>query len=457
MEAFSILMLIVVGGVAIAVGFSLSQRKHANEAWRVAAGRRGLLFRQGDLFSQPEIVGSRQGHQLSVEVVTRSGDSSERYTRYRVGYRAPLPAGMRISEKPAGFLASVRRAFTGEDIQIGDPEFDERLQVDGNDALLIRAFLTPRRRHMLHQICDRYPGIEIDEHRLSWDVKDIELNPDRIVGTIDQLIETAYGLSPDPAEPSPEHSWHGEEEPGPSPAEEALPPHHIHVPTVGSDQRQQELHDLLASLHDRNLETPPDAPQPAQASGAEDAQAAEIPPAEPAEDAVRLAIPESDVGPGPRDLQRGEPVAAADEAEPEQLGSSLDGAPTVAAVCATLFNPSVTSYELPQVFADSYRGCPVRWSGTLVSAARYPFDRIFGSESGCRAVFSVHRIERAFGASDVRAVLQLPDGEERGLRTSVGSAFDFEGRLIDYDRFMQTLFIADGRIVSSPAAGPTIG
>jgi hypothetical protein len=72
-------------------------------------------------------------------------------------------------------------------------------------------------------------------------------------------------------------------------------------------------------------------------------------------------------------------------------------------------------------------------------------------------VFSVHRIERAFGASDVRAVLQLPDGEERGLRTSVGSAFDFEGRLIDYDRFMQTLFIADGRIVSSPAAGPTIG
>ncbi len=431
MEAFGVVVLMVVVGLAIAAGYSLSQRRETNEAWREAARRRNLLFHPGDLFTQPELAGTLEGHQVSVTVVTHGRDSARKYTRYRVEYREPLPAGLRISKEPTGLLAGVRRAFAGEDIHVGDPEFDDTLRVVGSDVPLIRAFLTLPRRLLLLRVHDRYPTIEIDDEQISWDVRDVELNPDLIVATVDRLIETATGLSPGPSEqPFESDTQGGGLDPGP--AEPGDSAHHIHLPSRVGDHPTFDAAALLSDLRDPDRPIEPETPAAVVAD--DDVQPANTPLLDTAADGT----------------------AAPDEPAEEPEPSRDDGA-TVAAVCATLFDRSGTSLEVPQAFAERYRGRHVRWLGRLTSVTRYPFDRIFGSEPGCRAVFTVHRTGPSFGPRDVRVVLQLPDGQELALRSSVGAGFEFEGRLIGYDRFMQTLFVAGGRILASPASGTAVG
>ncbi len=431
MEAFGVVVLMVVVGLAIAAGYSLSQRREANEAWREAARRRNLLFHPGDLFTQPELAGTLEGHHLSVTVVTHGRDSARKYTRYRVEYREPLPAGLRISKEPTGLLAGVRRAFAGADIHVGDPEFDDTLRVVGSDVPLIRAFLTLPRRLLLLRVHDRYPTIEIDDEQISWDVRDVELNPDLIVATVDRLIETATGLSPGPSEqPFESDTQGGGLDPGP--AEPGDSAHHIHSPSRVGDHPTFDAAALLSDLRDPDRPIQPETPAAVVAD--DDVQPANTPLLDTAADGT----------------------AAPDEPAGEPEPSRDDGA-TVAAVCATLFDRSGTSLEVPQAFAERYRGRHVRWLGRLTSVTRYPFDRIFGSEPGCRAVFTVHRTGPSFGPRDVRVVLQLPDGQELALRSSVGAGFEFEGRLIGYDRFMQTLFVAGGRILASPASGTAVG
>jgi hypothetical protein len=49
-------------------------------------------------------------------------------------------------------------------------------------------------------------------------------------------------------------------------------------------------------------------------------------------------------------------------------------------------------------------------------------------------------------ARDAR-VVQLPVGAIDRLRTEVGKLFVFEGRLVDCDSFMRTIFVGDGQVV----------
>ena len=418
MEAFSVVFLMVVAGLAIAAVYSLNQRKRANEAWREAAGRRNLLFRPSDLFTQPQLTGTLEGHQLSVTVVTRGADTAQKYTRYRLEYREPLPAGLRISREHTGFLASVRQAVAREDIRVGDPEFDDRFRVRGSDAVLVRAFLTLPRRLMLLTVSDLFPGMQIDDRQLTYDVKDVELNPELIVNTVDKLIETASGLSSAPLE-SGRHGGVRNEVVIHSPVVEGTSPgRYIRLPAAEAGGPELGLPIPLAGPQEHDHRARPEAPAPAS----------------------------------PEDHDEAALLAGAAERTASDLESAPDDTPTVAAVSAAVFDKSVARADAPQAFTDRYRGRHVRWFGSLASVARYPFDRVFGREPGCRAVFAVHRMERSFGSGDVRAILQLPDGEEIGLRTRVGRTLEFEGRLIEYDQFMQTLFIADGRILSSLAA-----
>jgi hypothetical protein len=113
-----------------------------------------------------------------------------------------------------------------------------------------------------------------------------------------------------------------------------------------------------------------------------------------------------------------------------------------------MFGPTTATSDVQGVFGREFRDRTVRWIGELTSVSRYPFDRVFGSTPGTRAVFLVYEVETGLGRRPVQAVVQLPVEAVEGMRTGVGSSYAFEGTLHSCDGFMRTIYVTGGRIVS---------
>lgn len=401
MEGFVILSIFGAGIAFFAFASAAKKRAAVNEAWRQAALQLGLLFRPGDLFSSPRIVGTLRGCQVSVGAFTKSSDKA-RWTRYRVEYRAPHRFNLHIRRQ--GMLAGIRKAFGQPGIEVGDRDLDARLDVRGSDPDAIRAFLNPLRWRRILALFDAHPGLVIEHHRLTWEVKGLPAGPGSVAETVERLAAAAEDLSPDqPAQPR-EPTGHPVADHG------RTEPPRLSPPSV-----------LRASASPSPRPVPPPAASPP------------VPPPGRVPDASteeRRAPPGADAGDVP--------------------------GPAVAAVSAALFGGDAVSYEVPRLFAERYRSQSIRWSGELRTVSRYPFDRVFGNTPGTRATFVVHQMETPLGRRSVQAIVQLPAEAMDRLRTEVGTLFVFEGRLVDCDSFMRSIFVGDGRVVWARADSPTV-
>jgi hypothetical protein len=342
--------------------------------------------------------------------------------------------------------------MAGGDIETGDSEFDSRLRVTGSEPEQIRVFLTQPRRRALIRACERHPGIEITHRQLSWEVRDLELNPHVVVGTLDGLLDTAADLCDDVRELDEAAGANLGTSRSPSAVRAREPSHDTSGSSEVSGGRDDRLRRLPTELRETPIDTAPHVVRADATSAAESETGGSA-----HERAARpeTARPEQRGRHGPPTVARplpGKPQTTstvATDVVPEV--TRLDDS-AIAAVCAAVFDEAAASADAAQRFAEQYRGATVGWSGRLASVARYPFDRIFGRGPGCRAVFTVHHMERPFGPRDVRAVVQLPEGSERELRRLVGEGLTFGGRLMAYDQFMQTLYLADGSVAPHPGS-----
>jgi len=139
------------------------------------------------------------------------------------------------------------------------------------------------------------------------------------------------------------------------------------------------------------------------------------------------------------------PPSAPAPPAPEPAGA---GETSTAEVARVMFGPTTATSDVQAVFDREFRDRTVRWTGELTSVSRYPFDRVFGSTPGTRAVFHVCDVETGLGRRPVQAVVQLPVEAVEGMRTGVGSSWAFEGTLHSCDGFMRTIYVTGGRIVS---------
>lgn len=419
MEGF---LLLAIAGLAVAgVAFASMSKKRAaaNAAWLEAASRLRLLFKPGDLVTGPKIVGSLHGCQVSVATFTKQSDKAK-WTRYRVELRTSHPHNLEIRQQ--GFLAGILKAFGQPDIEVGDLEFDARLNVRGSDPEAIRAFLNPLRRRRILELFDAHPGLVIERQRLTWEVKGWQASTGRITDTIERLVAAANDLTPD------------------------------------------------------------DQAVVAEAAGTRTAEREPVAPARRPVSTIRRAVP-SPVPPGPADALRrlgegpwptagGVPIDPAATAkprrpEPGRSGTTpavsppgtADTGPAAATVGADLFGGSTMTNELAGLFAERYRDQAIRWSGELLTVSRYPFDRVFGRTPGTRATFVVHQLDTPVGRRPVQAIVQLPADAIQQLRAAVGKLFVFEGRLVEFDSFMRSIYVGEGRVVwarpDSPGADPS--
>jgi hypothetical protein len=115
----------------------LRRRRHVT-AWQGFADQTGLRLDPGGLFANPRVSGNYDGRvvELSIFHRTRSGYSST-YTRLTVSVNNPHFRSLEIA-RHGTLMGLLDRTVSGEDIQVGNAEFDSRMTVRGEPPEMIQ-------------------------------------------------------------------------------------------------------------------------------------------------------------------------------------------------------------------------------------------------------------------------------------------------------------------------------
>lgn len=110
-----------------------------DEIWGQLAEQVQGQFAAGGFFGNSKVVVTTGQWTVTLDTYTVSaGKSHVTYTRMRAPY--VNAGGFQFTIYPEGFFSSLGRALGMQDISIGDPRFDERFVIKGNDEARVRRF-----------------------------------------------------------------------------------------------------------------------------------------------------------------------------------------------------------------------------------------------------------------------------------------------------------------------------
>jgi hypothetical protein len=102
------------------------------EAWRQLCLEIGAEFVEGGFWKGSKVQAQVGPWTVTLDTYTVStGESSETYTRIRAPY--VNPDGFRFTIYRKGFFSELGKLLGIQDIEVGDPEFDEAFIIKGND------------------------------------------------------------------------------------------------------------------------------------------------------------------------------------------------------------------------------------------------------------------------------------------------------------------------------------
>ena len=438
MECF--FTLLVIGGIVGVVAYSSKQRGEARQAWTVAARSLGLVAVPGGAFSNPGIRGTLHGFRVSVDVVTRGGGKSRQtFTRYRVLY-PPLHLGLRLTKEVAVFT-SLSKVFGGQDIEVGEKKFDDQVLVKGKDDERVRAFLTPTRQATIRRFLTHHQRAVVEDGHATFETRGLETNAIKLQSGLREIHQFAMDL----------HAIDVEREEEPGTAQELTEAAVIATVPVALETREDKRRRRETERRERIARRLENA---ARAHDSDDSR-------EPADDVSTnsdadaltwepqaVAVPPDRPPIEPITAQGSEP-ARETEADPEPEPVPTPDVSIQTRICTQLFGDDLRIPDVKALFAKTFDGTDVRWTGRLKTVRHMYSDTVFGDTPGTRAEVVIASVSAGmFGARDVVAVVHLPERAEEALRPRVGEDVSFEGRLTGLDPFMREMYVADGALTT---------
>jgi hypothetical protein len=419
MEIFFIIVLV---GIGVAIAATQSNKRKIAASWKEAASRLKIHHNAGDFFTKPELYGSVNGCRVKITIRTKNqGAGSNKLTRYEIDYPQALQFGLNLTEQSV--LSGLKRFLGAQDIELGDPSFDDFVVVRSQDSVRAREFLNPARRLYVRRMLSLYPGAEITDSSFRWERKGVDDEPSSLVSNVKRMVDFAVNMT-DEIDDS---------------HERALDRKSVYE----SPKRLGDDLEAVFTVGDRS--EPASHLVNAIPSGLE-------PPTAIAGAAGELA---SDTAPDKMHQGIDEPMKTAartsDEVQQqEHTGYSPSSVLDVQDVCKNLFGPGKISFQTNEAFKRNYEGLKVSWSGKLLRIDSYPFDLVFGNHPGTRAEIEIAEIcDDTFRSHTVKAVVQLPAEAYDALSRRTGETIAFTGTLVRYDSFMGLLFVARGEIAGS--------
>ena len=401
----ALLFLLLFGGMGVVAFLAAKKQMDAtNAAWADVGQRLGLTLAPWTMSSRPDLSGAVDLLGVRVTIEQRgSGNSKKSYTVFRVAYP---DAGVQIAIGPETAFNRIGSWLGVEDVQIGDPLFDEAFAVAGDPASVV-AWLTESRRLAILRLAEAFPNIRIDRSTVTWERRDAITDADELMRTLKRLVSAAHLLA------------------GSAPSQEA----------VGRSFGAARRGELAAGIDELAGAEPPVGLEPrlvaaewmvADGRGAEaapllDQLAGELP-GEPRVEDWKDVV-ERHRGDGP---DRVEPTIVT--GPPRSLDDVIDG----------LFGGDPYGHEIQDRFRASFDGVAVHGTGVLERLTPYNRDHDFPSGSGVKAVANVGTIHhRLYGEVEIDAVLALPPD----TRIPLGSTIAVEGRLIKVDPLLRNLYV----------------
>lgn len=399
------------GIIGAVIAAASSRRKLSNQAWAAAARELGIELAptKGVLgfVGKQSMTGTIQG--LTVTIDTHQSNDAT-FTRYRVKYPS---LGLGLSAKRQHALSRLSAMLGFQDIEIGDPVFDEAIVLKGDYPDQTASFLTPARRLAITGLIELYPGSQISDTGISYSKRGLESDSRQLISTMQRILSVAQELR-------------------------------------AVDRYNREAADRrLAGDVTEALDILEQAP----ASGdpfvdfARKEQTAVIRYARGDTSGARQIFDELEQR-APADpvvtgwVKRLPPPDADEPAGSEVSGELTDDA---AAVAGRLFHKDMYSFDTMDLFEAEYQGKSVSWSGELRRLRRFEHDRDFGDGPGVKAVFAIAILGTdRYSGREVDAIVRLPRGTEKDLE--IGDRYSFAGTLNRCDPAMRNLFVTGARL-----------
>jgi hypothetical protein len=134
-----------------------------NEVWRQLSQEMGAEFVDGGFCKGSKVQVHVKPWTITLDTYSESsGESSVTYTRMRAPYINP--EGFRFTIYRKGIFSALGKLLGMQDIEVGDPDFDEAFIIKGNDeSKVVSLFSDTRIRQMIQ-----------DQPKIRLDVKDSE-------------------------------------------------------------------------------------------------------------------------------------------------------------------------------------------------------------------------------------------------------------------------------------------
>ncbi|AEY67500.1 hypothetical protein [Clostridium sp. BNL1100] len=128
------------------------------EIWKSLSDQIGSEFIEGGFFSADKVVAHVEDWTVTLDTYTVStGKSSTTYTRVRAPY--VNKDGFRFKIYRKGIFSEIGKAFGGQDVEVGFPEFDEDFIIKGNDEQKLRTLFANGK---IRQLIEFQPEIRLE-------------------------------------------------------------------------------------------------------------------------------------------------------------------------------------------------------------------------------------------------------------------------------------------------------
>ena len=343
---------------------------------------------------------------LTVTIDTHQSNDNT-YTRYRVRYPS---LGLGLQAKRQHALARVGKLLGFQDIEVGDPIFDDATIVKGDYPDQVASFLTPSRRLAITGLIELYPGSQITDTEIAHSKRGLDSDSRQLISTMQRILSAAQTLRAvdRPNREAADRRLAGDVGEARAILEEAAPSGDPFVDFA----RKQQAGEIRYAQGDRR--------------GARDIfdELAKAAPADP-------------------EVDRWAKLGRADPTPPPAIDRAEAG--DAATVAEHLFRKENYSFDTMEIFENEYEGKTVAWSGELKRLRRFDHDRDFGDGPGVKAVFAIAALGTdIYAGREVDAIVRLPHGAEHEMQ--IGQRYSFRGILSRCDPAMRNLFVRDASL-----------